>query len=135
MRIRRHKHDGVLLADGRVLITGGSDERDGRGMYGSAEIFDPARNSFMPAATMNKARYKHRGSSLLLPNGKVLIAGGAAQPELYDPSTDTFTLLDSESRLHGSFSAISLLSDHRVLITGGYFRPDSPSKGAWIYEF
>ena len=32
----RHKHDAVILGDGRVIITGGSDERDSRGAYTSA---------------------------------------------------------------------------------------------------
>jgi hypothetical protein len=40
MRIRRHKHDAVLLADGRVLVTGGSNERDDRGVYTSSEFYD-----------------------------------------------------------------------------------------------
>ncbi|WP_309671746.1 kelch repeat-containing protein, partial [Gemmatimonas sp.] len=31
MRVRRHKHDAVVLRDGRVLITGGTDERDSDG--------------------------------------------------------------------------------------------------------
>lgn len=134
MHIARHKHDAVVLADGRVLITGGSDENDSRGRYDSAEIFDPVRNIFVPAATMRMARYKHRGSSQLLPNGKALIAGGAAQAEMYDPATDTFELIPGQSQLHGHFSAVALLPDRRVLITGGYARPDSPSSGAWIYE-
>lgn len=134
MHIARHKHDAVVLADGRVLITGGSDENDSHGRYDSAEIFDPVRNIFVPAARMRMARYKHRGSSKLLPNGKALIAGGAAQAELYDPATDTFDLVASASQLHGHFSAVGLLPDHRVLITGGYARPDSPSSGAWIYD-
>jgi len=30
MRIRRHKRDAILLPDGQILITGGSDERDDR---------------------------------------------------------------------------------------------------------
>ncbi len=37
MARRRHKHAGGLLADGRVLITGGADERDDRGQYRDAE--------------------------------------------------------------------------------------------------
>jgi hypothetical protein len=39
MNIRRHKHDAILLRDGRVLITGGTDERDSRGVYASTEIW------------------------------------------------------------------------------------------------
>ena len=130
----RHKLDAVVLADGKVLINGGSSEDGARGSYDSAEIFDPSRSSFSSAAKMTRSRYKHRGSSLLLPNGKVLVAGGARQAELYDPKTDTFTLLESASPLHGSFSTAVSLRDGRVLIAGGYFRPDSPTNGAWIYR-
>jgi hypothetical protein len=133
MAIHRNSSDGVLLADGRVLITGRSVAQDAS--VERAEIFDPSSNTFTLAATMQKARYKHRGSSVLLPNGKVLIAGGAAEPELYDPTTDTFETINSESRLHGSFSGVALLRDNRVLITGGYFQPVAPSNGAWIYRF
>ena len=131
---RRHKLDGVLLADGRVLLTGGSSQDDPGGSLDTAEIFDPALGRLTSAAKMNLARYKHRGASLSLPNGRVLIAGGARQAELYDPTTDTFTLLPGESALHGSFSTAVLLKDNRVLIAGGYFRPDSPTNHAWIYE-
>lgn len=49
MRLRRHEHDGVLLADGQVLITGGSEERDDRGMYDSSELFDP-KTATLPRA-------------------------------------------------------------------------------------
>lgn len=42
MSVRRHKHDGVALDDGRVFIAGGADERDNEGVYSSAELFDPA---------------------------------------------------------------------------------------------
>jgi hypothetical protein len=135
MQTRRHKHDAVALADGRVLITGGSNEHDSRGRYDSAEIFDPARNAFMPAAKMHMARYKHRGSSVLLPSGKVLIAGGATRAEMYDPTTNTFAPVAGESRLQGHFPAVALLPSRGVLITGGYASPDSTSRSAWIYEF
>lgn len=130
----RHKLDGVLLADGRVLLTGGSSEDGPRGSSNKVEIYDPARGSFVAVANMNLPRYKHRGSSLLLPSGKVLIAGGARQAELYDPTIDKFTLLAGGSPLHGSFSTAVLLKDGRVLIAGGYFRPDSPANRAWMYE-
>ena len=63
MTIRRHKHDAVLLLAGRVLITGGSDERDDRGLYASAEIYEPSSGSFRPAGRMRLPRYKHGGTS------------------------------------------------------------------------
>lgn len=46
MLVRRHKHDGVLLRDGQVLVTGGSDEQDDRGQYHSSELFDPKTARF-----------------------------------------------------------------------------------------
>ena len=128
----RHKHDGVLLADGRVLVIGGSTEHAVRS--DSTEIYDPTRNTFTPAATMNLARYKHRNASLLLSNGDVLIAGGADQAELYDPGSGQFRLLQGSSQLHGYFSATASLRKGRVLLTGGYAHPAAPSRGAWIFE-
>ncbi len=128
----RHKHDGVLLADGRVLVIGGSTEHAVRS--DSAEIYDPARNTFTPAATMKSARYKLRNASLLLSNGDVLIAGGAEHAELYDPRSGQFRLLQGSSPLHGYFSATASLRKGRVLITGGYARPNAPSRSAWIFE-
>ena len=84
MVVRRHKHDAVLLRDGRVLITGGSDERDGDGAYVSTEFFDPGAGAFIAGPSMVHARYKHQGSARTLPTGDVLVAGGAANAEVYD---------------------------------------------------
>ena len=86
MVVRRHKHDAVLLRDGRVLITGGSDERDGEGAYVSTEFFDPGTGGFIAGPPMVHARYKHRGSTVRLPTGDVLVAGGAGNVEVYDAS-------------------------------------------------
>lgn len=135
MSIPRAKLDGVLLADGRVLMTGGADERDARGKYDSAEIYDPTHNAFAAAATMKLSRYKHRGSSVVLRNGWVLIGGGARQPEVYNPDTNVFTLVPVESPLNGSFSAVTLLPGRGVLITGGYNNPAVTTNGASSYQF
>lgn len=131
MNSPRHKHDAVLLADGRVLLTGGASD-NGRNIYDSAEIFDPSRDTFTPASKMKLARYKHRGASLLLSNGSVLIAGGAQQPEVYDPARNEFDLIETSEPLHARFSSVSRLSETSVLVTGGYYRPDSPTSAAWL---
>jgi hypothetical protein len=71
MNLRRHKHDAVLLMDGRVLISGGSDEHDDQDAYASAEIYDPSKEIFSMVSNMPTVRYKHIGTSLLLQNGDV----------------------------------------------------------------
>lgn len=134
MNVRRHKHDAILLRDGRVLITGGTDERDSQGVYSSTEIYDPRTGEFHPSAAMRLPRYKHRGASVLLPDGRVLLAGGATQAELYDPGTDRFSLVAGEALLAGQFSTSSQLADGRVLITGGYRENVVPQSGAWLYR-
>jgi len=134
MVVRRHKHDAVLLRDGRVLITGGSDERDGDGAYVSTEFFDPGAGAFIAGPSMVHARYKHQGSALLLPTGDVLVAGGAATAEVYDARRNTFAAVPGAPRMPGLFSAVAQLGSGLVLITGGYGRQAPPSGSAWIYQ-
>jgi len=134
MTVRRHKHDAVLLQDGRVLITGGTDERDDRGRYTSAEIFDPRVGTATRTGTMRLPRYKHASTSVVLADGRVLIAGGAAEAEVYDPASETFVLVEGEARMVGQFSATAPLADGRVLVTGGYGEGQGPQTGAWLYS-
>jgi hypothetical protein len=134
MRIRRHKHDAVLLPAGQVLITGGADERDDRGVYNSTELFDPKTGMFGAGPVMKLGRYKHEGSGLVLPSGLVLISGGAPQAETYDPASRSFALVPGESRMAGQFSATALLRGGGALITGGYGNGTGPRSSAWLYR-
>lgn len=134
MQVRRHKHDAVLLADGRVLVTGGADERDERGVYNSSEVFDPTSRAFVLASPMQLGRYKHAGTSVLLPNGTVLIGGGAPQAELYEPRRGTFTVVAGEPRMAGQFAAAAVLPSGGALITGGYGNGGGPRASAWVYR-
>jgi hypothetical protein len=80
------------LRDGRVLFIVWDSARPNR-----AEIFDPATRTFTSSGT--SATGQIGGYATLLPNGKVLVAGGLidslqriyATPELYDPATGTFS--------------------------------------------
>jgi hypothetical protein len=134
MQVRRHKHDAILLRDGTVLVTGGTDERDMDGVYDSTELFDPATGTSTIGRPLVRARYKHNGSSVLLPDGSVLIAGGASQAEMYDPRTRAFTLVPGAAPMAGQFSAVAPLSAGRVLITGGYGNGRGPRDAAWLYQ-
>jgi hypothetical protein len=134
MSVRRHKHDAALLSDGRVLIVGGSDERDRNGAYASAEIYDPHTRRFTPTVGMNARRYKHRGTTVLLPGGQVLVAGGSNFAEIFDPMAGVFVKVNGSMGSDRLFSAATLLRNGHVLITGGYDEGMSTSSKAWLYQ-
>ena len=134
MGTRRHKHDAVMLANGQVLVTGGADERDSRGVYDSSELYDPATGTFRDGPRMQHGRYKHARSSIVLPGGKVLIGGGAPRAEVYDPTRNVFALVPGRAVMAGSFSAVASLPDGGALITGGYGEDIGPRAAAWRYR-
>lgn len=133
LTIRRHKHDATLLADGRVFISGGADERDGDGAYRSTEIYDPATGRFTQSADMHTTRYKHTNTSLLLPSGQVLLVGGSATFELYNPTTDDFRIVKQGAGVTRLFATATIIPDGQALITGGYGKGVSAESTAWLY--
>ena len=79
-----------MLANGKVLVTSGLTESPAT--FISAELYDPATGQWR--ATGNPTTFRLRHTLTLLPNGKVLAAGGLAtnSAELYDPATEGWTL-------------------------------------------
>ena len=69
--------------------------------------------TFTATGSMTVPRINH--TATLLPDGKVLIAGGTSNVELYDPSTGTFTATGAMTASTFVFSA-TLLPDGRVLL-------------------
>ena len=134
MTIRRHKHDAALLNDGRVMVTGGSDERDSRGAYTSVEVYDPKSNRFSKLSDMREARYKLNGAVAVLKNGTVLIAGGSHQAELYDPVKGISEIVTGSFGSKRLFSAVTRLENGAVLITGGYNELQQIGRQAWVYS-
>jgi hypothetical protein len=93
----RTGHTATRLADGRVLIAGGTDGADGP-LLDSAEIFDPGTGRTLATGSMAAPRAGHVAA--LLHDGRILVASGLAGAdtskswptmELYDPATGTFT--------------------------------------------
>ena len=108
MTTGRVQHTATLLPDGRVLIAGVQGNSSTFQITSSAKIYDPASGTFAPTGNMTRARSAH--SATLLPDGRVLIAGGLGplgstksgdcplpsscgqltSAEIYDPSRGTF---------------------------------------------
>lgn len=84
-------------------------------------VFNPATGAWS-AGNLNHARYFH--AAILLPDGKVLVAGGRGassylfSSELYDPAAGTWSLTGS---LHHACiqQTATLPPDGRVLAAGG----------------
>jgi hypothetical protein len=138
MNTERAAHTATLLLDGKVLIAGGfREEGTSELAIASAEIFDPATNSFTPTGDMNEPRDGH--TATLLPNGQVLIVGGwnqagrSSTAELYDPKTGTFEFTGSMLAPRQGFTA-TLLKNGQVLIAGGDFARNSPQLSAELYD-
>jgi len=78
---------------------------------------------FTNTGSLNTARYQH--TATLLPNGKVLVAGGLdisnnalASAELYDPTSGTWTATGSLATARYVHTA-TLLPNGKVLVVGG----------------
>jgi hypothetical protein len=125
----RAQHTATLLADGKVLLAGGTDNAS-KSPLASAELYDPGSQTFTATGSLTTARVAH--AAILLPKpfqtGEVLLAGGvdssgatSATAEVYNPTTGTFTstaLAMVSSRAY--FPAAIIVGDPEgVLIPGG----------------
>ena len=126
---------GTLLADGRVLLTGG-------GLPGidETEIYDPTSRAWTKSSPLGTARRLH--TATLLRDGRVLVTGGfvccvvegqsaseteTASAELYDPGTGSFTPTGA-MRVGRALHQATLLPDGRVLVSGGFGETPSPGE-------
>jgi hypothetical protein len=133
MTLPRHKHAAVALRGGSVLVLGGSNDRDFRGRYRSAEVFDARRARFVRVGQMTQARFKLPDAVVRLPSGRVLVAGGASQADLYEPARRRFRPITGTGATL-SFSTATVLRDGRVLVVGGYDDRIAVTSRAWIIK-
>ena len=148
----RFRQTATVLQDGRILIIGGYSSVKSATLD-TAEIYDPALNSFsLLTSKMVDGRMDH--TATLLPDGRVLVAGGwssavkntdgslgstVASVDIFDPAKSTFSAVAAlpVSR-HEHAAALITLADGMpaVLVAGGlHWEPalHQTLKDAWIY--
>jgi len=129
MNTARLEHAQSLLADGRVLVTGGQSST-GSGIVfnvitakNSPEIYSPSTNTWTNVAAMSMKRTGHQ--QVTMNNNKVIVIGGAFNmgtatntTEIFDPSTGVWSAGASMSIPRYQHKAVAL-SDGRIFVTGG----------------
>jgi len=130
----------VKLLNGKVLVCGGTSTGLVGGVLNSAELYNPATETFEPTGSMNDPR---QGQTItLLRDGRVLVAGGArnigyraelSSAEIYDPESGAFSPTGSMSVPREGHTA-TLLNDGRVLIAGGSDNGQHTIASAEIYD-
>jgi hypothetical protein len=122
----------AMYDDGKVLVAGGGDPPTN-----TAEVIDlnVANPSWRFVGTMRNARRQF--DLTLLPDGNVLATGGSSgsgfdnstapvfAAEIWNPATEQWTIMASNTKYHGYHSNALLLPDGRVLTTGGDDQPNA----------
>jgi galactose oxidase-like protein len=119
----RVRHTATLLPNGEVLLAGGNNYDDfNYALFNTAELYDPVKRNWSFTGSLNVPRDYH--TATLLPNGRILVAGGSSlidsldSSELYDPQTGIWSFT-SNLNTPRSYHTATLLPDGKVLIVGG----------------
>ncbi len=120
----------IMYDDGKIMVCGGGEKFPTETVE-VIDLNDPTPR-FRAVAPMRQPRKQHNAT--LLPDGTVLVSGGSSgpgkndgsspvlAPELWDPLTETFTVLAPHKVFRGYHSSALLLPDGRVLAGGGDFK-------------
>ena len=152
LQTSRSSHTSTLLPDGTVLVAAGSRDYS---VTSSAELWDPEATT-CTGGGKKKSHCTRLGdwsatgflviprashTATLLPDGRVLAAGGAMvvggpSAELYDPATGTWSVTGEMLQPRRLGHTATLLSDGQVLATGGQWGNGTaetydPVSGTW----
>jgi len=152
MGTARYQHTATVLLDGRVLVAGGSNCRTNctdANSLAAAEVYDPTTGAWTATGAMSARRRGH--AAVLLPDGRVLVAGGSGldagdelpippadgtrrhfttlrSAEIYDPRTGTWTPV-AQMKWGREDASAFVLKGGRVLVSGGMW-----GEGDWVHE-
>jgi hypothetical protein len=136
MGFARYKQGMALLPGGKVLVVGGQTGGPNGDRLSSTEIYDPGPGKFTRGPEMQARRFKLLDGVVTLRDGRVLVAGGADQMELYDPASGNFSTVGGVALDGFLFSTATLLGDGKVLLVNGYgsHAVEGAVRHAWVYQ-
>jgi hypothetical protein len=129
MTANRAYHTTTLLPNGKVLGVGGRIGKNNSAVPVSAELYDPVSGTWRVTSLSNTNRENH--TATLLPNGKVLVAGGdnnsspdrggtsLSSVELFDPAIGTW-ITNRALNVAREYHTATLLPNGKILIAAGY---------------
>jgi N-acetylneuraminic acid mutarotase len=115
----RRTHTVTPLPNGQVLVAGGKEGFPiSLPMLETAEVYDPASGTWSATGSMTTPRAGH--TATLLPDGKVLVAGGTpkATSEVYDPVSGHWSTVSAMTEPRFFHTAVPL-PDSKVLVFKG----------------
>ncbi|MCE3555574.1 Kelch-like protein 17 [Pseudonocardia sp. RS11V-5] len=129
MHAARRLHSVTVLADGGVLVAGGTSagSQFPPSALATAEVYAPTTGTWTGTDDLQVARWDH--SAVALPDGSVLVAGGTAvrsgqsvralaSVERWDPTTGKWTSVAPMTDARTGHPAV-LLDNGHVLVVGG----------------
>ena len=130
----RSGHVAVRLADGRVLVAGGTQTTTpGFGIaLATAEIFDPSAGTFQSTGPMTVGRAGP--AAALLADGTVLVTGWSASAEIFIPETGAFLATEGAPAEDHTAGTMTVLADGRVLLAGGVKSGPVTHASAEVYD-
>jgi hypothetical protein len=133
-----HGQSRTMLANGKWLLTGGTTDS---GTPAPAVILETNSNDI--EVLSGELVHDHSWhTATLLPDGKVLIAGGVdraghviADPEVFDPERQSFAPAPSTGLSARAYHSATLLTDGTVLLAGGVSDNNTPLSSADLWDF
>lgn len=142
MTAGRASHTATRLDNGKVLVACGTrqtwDPANSTNSLETAEVFDPASNTFIVAASLEVHRAQH--TATLLPNGDLILAGGNRTntliERLYAQGTTWVAARAGNLLVPRTSHIAALLPDGKILFAGGTFRygTDDTNQFAEIFD-
>jgi uncharacterized protein YjdB len=121
----------VAMSDGRILVVGGYDATNNITGTNDVNIFDPATQQWTSAPKMAYRRWYPTATEL--PDGRILVTSGSNNcwayrclsddPEIYNPTTNTWTTLSTAELPFWYYPFGFLLTDGRFLVGGTSEQP------------